>query len=62
MAFKPQDAKPKDYDVMIEQATGLPEQNFTGQLKFYPNPSSGTFSLEIPTVLYCQTLPLKHLE
>ena len=41
-----------DYAVIITGPTGGIESNLLSQeLKIYPNPSTGTFSLEIPTIL-----------
>src|SRR5687768_10749378 len=40
----------EDYAVMVVDPTGTPETSFNQQLNIYPNPSNGTFSLEIPIV------------
>jgi PKD repeat protein len=40
----------EDYAVTITGTTGIPEQLTAGQVNIYPNPNTGTFFLEIPTV------------
>lgn len=46
-----QGGQAEDYAITVTGTTGIAESKLTENINIYPNPSDGTFSLEIPTVL-----------
>ncbi|MFC5271907.1 GEVED domain-containing protein [Adhaeribacter terreus] len=40
----------EDYAVMFVDPTGISENDFSNSISIHPNPSNGTFSLEIPSI------------